>query len=30
MLEGVDKSKSSSSVEDLLVGSRLLKQYMRN
>jgi hypothetical protein len=30
MLEGVDKSKSSSSVEDLLVGSRLLKQHMRN
>ena len=30
ILEGVDKSKSSSSIEDLLVGSRLLKQYIRN
>jgi hypothetical protein len=30
MLEGADKFKSSSSVEDLLVGSRLLKQHMRD
>jgi hypothetical protein len=30
ILEGVDESKSSSSVEDLEVGSRLLKQYMRD
>ena len=29
-IEGADKYLSSSSVEDLEVGSRLLKQYMRN
>jgi len=30
ILEGVDKSKSSSNAEDLEVGSRLLKQYIRD
>ena len=30
MLEGADKSESSSSAEDLLVGSRLLKQHVRD
>jgi len=30
ILERVDKSKSSSKAENLLVGSRLLKQHMRN
>ena len=30
MLKGVDKYLSSSSVEDLEVGSRLLKQHMRD
>ena len=30
MLEGADESKSSSSAEDLSVGSRLLKQHIRD
>ena len=30
MLEGADESKSSSSAEDLSVGSRLLKQHVRD
>jgi hypothetical protein len=29
-LREIDKYKSSSSAEDLLVGSRLLKQYVRD
>ena len=30
ILKGVDKYKSSSSIEDLKVGSRLLKQHIRD
>ena len=30
ILEGADKYSSSSSIEDLEVGSRLLKQYIRD
>ena len=30
ILKGVDESKSSSNTEDLEVGSRLLKQHMRD